>query len=101
MEQGGYIYIMTNKTNKVLYVGVTSNLSARVYEHKSNIYTKSFTARYNVHKLVYFEVFDSIEEAIEREKLLKKWQKAWKYSLIEKSNQNFDDLYDLIKEDYT
>lgn len=101
MERGGYIYIMTNKVNKVFYIGVTSNLSARIYEHKSNIYPGCFTSKYNVYKLVYFESFDSIEEAIVREKVLKKWRRLWKIDLIKKSNQDFEDLYDNVKEDYT
>ncbi|HEY9114362.1 MAG TPA: GIY-YIG nuclease family protein, partial [Bacteroidales bacterium] len=71
MERGGYIYIMTNKYNTTLYVGLTSNLRNRVYQHKTKQYSNSFTARYNLDKLVYFEPFMFIEEAIEREKQIK------------------------------
>lgn len=71
MQRGGYVYIMTNKYNNVLYTGVTSQLRNRVYEHKTNFYSGSFTSRYNVHKLVYYEGFEHIEEAIDREKRIK------------------------------
>ena len=71
MERGGCVYIMTNKNNTVLYIGVTSVLKERTYEHQTKKYKKSFTAKYNADKLVYYEYFSSIEEAIAREKQLK------------------------------
>lgn len=71
MKDGGYIYILTNKTNTVLYVGVTSNLSHRLYQHRTGVFKDSFTSRYNISKLVYFEYFLTIEDAIQREKQLK------------------------------
>ncbi len=66
MEKGGAVYILTNKSNTTLYIGVTSNLLSRIVEHREKIYPKSFTARYNLNKLVYFETFHEIEEAIAR-----------------------------------
>jgi len=86
-----YVYILASKMNGVLYIGVTNDLERRVYEHKNKI-QKGFTSRYNVDKLVYFEKFTKILEAIEREKRLKKWNRSWKIELIEKSNPNWIDL---------
>ena len=91
-----YIYIMTNKKYGTLYIGVTSNLIKRVYEHK-NSFVNGFTAKYNLKKLVYYEIFEDITEAIKREKQLKKYKRAWKIELIEKINPTWKDLYyDLI-----
>ena len=92
-----YVYIMTNKTNRVLYTGVTSNLANRVQEHKMKKYPESFTAKYNAVKLVYYEVFTSIEEAITREKQLKACSRAKKIELIERNNSEYVDLFDEIK----
>ncbi len=100
MEHGGYTYIMTNDATKPLYVGVTSNLANRVWEHKNKINPESFTAKYNLNKLVYFEIFNNIEEAISREKQLKRWHREWKLNLIKSINPTFVDLFDQIKEDY-
>ncbi|MDD5043270.1 MAG: GIY-YIG nuclease family protein [Patescibacteria group bacterium] len=88
-----FVYIMANKTNTTLYTGVTGNLPRRIYEHKEKI-TKGFTARYNINKLIYFEPFDSIEEAIKREKQIKGGSRQKKIELIEKDNPNWKDLYD-------
>ena len=96
MERGGFVYIMTNEYNTTLYIGVTSNLIARVVEHKNNVYPRSFTARYNLHKLVYYEIIPSMEEAIMREKLLKGSNRNHKIKLIEGLNPQWDDLYDEI-----
>lgn len=91
-----YIYILTSKKNGTLYIGVTSNLIKRVYEHKNEL-VKGFTQKYAIHNLVYFEATESIESAIMREKQLKKWNRAWKINLIEKNNPAWKDLYpDLI-----
>ena len=87
-----YIYILTNKNKTVTYIGVTSNLKERRTQHKNNI-GGSFTKKYSVHFLVYFEVFTSIEQAILREKQLKKWNKSWKWELIKKVNPELLDLY--------
>ena len=82
MERGGYVYIMTNRTNKVLYTGVTSNLYNRICEHKNKYYPQSFTSRYNATKLVYFEFFIDIGEAIAREKKIKGGSRQKKLELI-------------------
>ena len=87
-----YIYILANKRNGTLYIGVTSNLVKRVYEHKNNI-IDGFTKKYSIHKLVYYEITDDIESAIRREKQLKKWNRKWKINLIEKNNPEWIDLY--------
>ncbi len=92
MERGGYVYILTNINHSVLYIGVTSNLRDSILEHKAKIYPKSFTAKYNCTILVYFEFYDSIEEAIGREKQLKNWKRVWKMELIQKVNPNFTTL---------
>ena len=84
---------MSNVFNTVVYIGVTSNLFSRVAEHKEKVYPNSFTAKYNCNKLVYFEMFPSIEEAIAMEKRLKKWNRAWKNQLIEKTNPLWEDLF--------
>jgi putative endonuclease len=90
------VYILTNKSNNVLYVGVTSDLIKRIYEHKNHV-MEGFTAKYNVTKLVYFELCDEMETAITREKVLKGWKRSKKISLIEKENATWQDLYeDLI-----
>ena len=86
------VYILASKRNGTLYVGVTSDLVARVYEHKHGIFP-GFTKRYRVHLLVYYEIFDDIYCAIRREKQLKKWNRQWKIELIEKHNPKWEDLY--------
>ncbi len=92
MTRGGYIYILTNYTNNVLYIGVTSELYFRIMEHKEKKYPTSFTSKYNCNKLVFYEYFTSIEEAIHREKQLKKWKRNWKITLIENFNPFWEDL---------
>jgi len=94
MKQG-YIYIMANKPQGTLYIGVTSDIVKRVYEHK-NDFADGFTRKYELKNLVYYEVFDEIAEAIKREKQLKEWQRKWKIELIEKQNQKWEDLYEAI-----
>ena len=91
-ENQYYIYILANKRNGTLYIGVTSNLVKRIYEHKNNI-IEGFSKKYNIHKLVYYEITDDIESAIRREKQLKKWNRKWKMNLIEKNNPEWKDLY--------
>ena len=86
------IYILASRIGGTLYVGVTNDLIRRIGEHKLKI-AESFTKRHEVTRLVYFEIFDQIEHAIQREKRLKKWTRAWKISLIEKDNPNWIDLY--------
>jgi putative endonuclease len=92
MERGGYIYILTNKNHTVLYVGVTSNLGNRIYEHRMGIYKSSFTFKYNVKELVYYEGFLSIEEAIHREKQIKAGSRQKKLDLINGFNPEWKDL---------
>ena len=89
-----YTYILASKTKRgVLYIGVTSDLPRRIYEHKNKI-VGGFTKKYQVDKLVYFEAHDTAEDAIYREKQLKKWNRQWKIDLIEKDNPNWNDLYE-------
>lgn len=88
-----FVYILASKRNGTLYTGVTSGLIKRTYEHKNSL-IDGFTKKYGIHKLVYFEVFDDIKEAIKREKQIKKWNRAWKIRLIEKNNPTWQDLYD-------
>jgi len=87
-----YVYLLASKRNGTLYVGVTSNLIKRVYEHKNNL-GSGFTQKYKIHNLVYYETTDDINSAITREKQLKKWKRAWKIELIEKNNPGWRDLY--------
>ena len=93
IEKHGYVYILTTVHNKVLYTGVTSGLVKRVYEHKNNL-VDGFTKKYNVHKLVHFEVFDDIVSAITREKQIKGWLRSKKIALIEANNPEWKDLYE-------
>ena len=87
-----YVYIMANDRKPTLYTGITSDLVARVYQHKEKS-TDSFTKQYDLEKLVYFEVIEDADAAIQREKRIKKWNRQWKLDLIQKSNPNLDDLY--------
>jgi putative endonuclease len=90
-----YVYILASRIGGTLYIGVTNDLIRRVYEHRSKL-IESFTEKYDVVRLVYFEQFDDPENAIRREKRLKKWNRAWKVRLIEENNPNWDDLYPSI-----
>lgn len=97
MVRGGCIYIMTNERHTVLYVGVTADLFSRITEHKERIHVKSFTYRYNVTKLVYYESFYSIEEAIAREKQIKAGSRKAKERMINCLNPEWKDLFEEIK----
>ncbi len=88
-----YVYILASKRNGVLYIGVTSNLLERVDQHKRGIYD-GFTKKYSINKLVYYETFENINDAIAREKQLKKFNRKWKIELIEKENPTWRDIYD-------
>lgn len=90
--------MMTNINNSVIYTGVTSKLRERVHDHKTRKYPQSFTARYNCHKLVYYEFFNSIDEAIIREKQIKAGSRTKKEMLINKLNPTWNELYDQIKD---
>jgi putative endonuclease len=92
--KGGYIYIITNKNNTTLYVGVTSTIKLRIFLHKIKYYPNSFSARYNLNKLVYFESFQDIGEAIAREKQIKGGSRKKKEDLINSLNPSWNDLYD-------
>ena len=89
------VYILANKKNGTLYIGVTSNLTQRIYQHKNNL-VSGFTEKYNVHNLVYYEQHESMESAILREKQMKKWKRSWKIRLIENTNPSWNDLYSEI-----
>ncbi len=88
-----YVYIMASKKHGVLYVGMTSDIKRRVYEHRNGL-IEGFTRRYFVHRLVYFEMTTDVNAAIAREKQLKRWKRQWKIELIEKDNPDWRDLYD-------
>ncbi len=92
MGKKGYVYILASKRNGTLYIGVTSDLVRRIYEHKNDL-ADGFTKKHAVHGLIYYEVFETIENAIIREKQLKKWKRSWKLKMIEKKNPDWKDLY--------
>ena len=87
-----FVYILSNTTRKVFYIGVTSNLTQRLEQHKINQDPKSFTKKYNAHELIYYEEFDDIKEAIKREKQLKGWNRNKKYNLIKKVNPKLQEI---------
>jgi putative endonuclease len=93
--KAGYVYILANKENGTLYVGVTSDLKKRVWEHKNNV-VEGFTSKYGVHALVYYEQSENIGSAIAREKNLKNWQRKWKLELVNRFNSEWLDLYEEI-----
>ncbi|MBI2283850.1 MAG: GIY-YIG nuclease family protein [Bacteroidetes bacterium] len=94
MRTAGYIYIMTNKNKTTLYIGVTSNLFNRVQQHRNKFYPRSFSARYQLTYLVFYEQFSTIGEAIVREKQLKKWNRHKKELLIASTNPDWSDLWE-------
>jgi putative endonuclease len=89
------VYILSSQRNGTLYIGVTSDLVQRIWQHKSDL-VEGFTKEHQVHSLVYFELFEDMLSAIAREKQLKKWNRAWKLELIEEKNPNWDDLWETI-----
>jgi putative endonuclease len=90
-EKQYYVYILTNKSNKVLYVGVTNDLTRRIYEHRNKL-VEGFTKKYNLNKLIYYEATSDIHSALEREKQLKNWHRDWKINLIKSFNPMWNDL---------
>ena len=95
MSRQPAVYILASKRNGTLYIGVTSDLIKRVWEHKNNV-VKGFTERYRVNQLVWYELHETMESAIRKEKMLKNWKRAWKLELIERSNPDWQDLYERI-----
>jgi putative endonuclease len=95
MQHGGWVYIVTNRPDGTLYVGVTSNLARRAWEHREGV-ADGYTKRYNLKRLVFTERHDDIRTAIQREKNIKHWSRAWKVALIVAQNPNWDDLYSRI-----
>ncbi|HEY8565871.1 MAG TPA: GIY-YIG nuclease family protein [Beijerinckiaceae bacterium] len=87
-----FVYMTASQKNGTLYLGVTNNVSRRIWEHRSKVYT-GFSAKYDVDRLVWYETYDRIDEAIAREKAMKKWRRAWKIALIEDMNPSWRDLY--------
>ncbi len=98
MKHGGCVYIITNQYNKVLYTGVTTELRARIWEHKTKFYPESFTAKYNCNKIVWYEILPRIEEAIEREKQIKGGSRKDKEALIKSINPTWRDLWEDIQD---
>jgi putative endonuclease len=92
---GRYVYILTNRPNGILYVGVTNDLVRRAFEHRSG-FVEGFTKRYGLNRLVYFERFETIQDAIQREHNMKHWPRAWKVRLIVAINPDWDDLFETI-----
>ncbi|MFQ6027887.1 MAG: GIY-YIG nuclease family protein [Dehalococcoidia bacterium] len=92
-ERQPCVYLLASKRNGTLYLGVTSNVAQRVWQHKSRL-VEGFTKRYGVHMLVWYEVHTTMESAIAREKTMKGWKRAWKIGLIENSNPGWRDLYE-------
>jgi len=92
MKNGGYVYILASRRNGTLYIGVTSDLVRRVYDHKHDP-VEGFSKKYKTHSLVYYEIHKRIEEAILREKQMKKWKRQWKLRVIESQNPDWEDLY--------
>ena len=86
-----YVYILSNRHNGTLYIGVSNDLERRIFEHKNKL-VKGFSSKYGLDRLIYFEKFQFIEDAIKREKQLKNWNRQWKIDLIEKENQDWNDL---------
>jgi putative endonuclease len=95
-ERQSYVYILASERNGTLYVGVTADLIKRIWFHKEKINNKSFTKKYGVSKLVYYECFDDISQAIQREKCLKRYKRSWKIELIEERNLFWKDLFDEV-----
>lgn len=91
MNKNYYVYILTNQNNNVMYIGITSDLANRVYQHKDKV-IGGFTKKYSINKLVYYEVYDGAYEVISREKQLKNWHRDWKNNLVESVNKKWEDL---------
>ena len=90
---GYYVYILASRKDGAIYIGMTNDIVRRVYEHRTKA-VPGFTSKYNITRLVWFEIYDDLESAISREKELKKWRRSWKVQLIEAQNPQWDDLYE-------
>jgi len=90
-----YVYVTTNASLSTLYIGVTGDLSKRIWQHREAV-TPTFTEKYNVNRLIYFEIWDTAEQAIAREKQLKNWRREWKLNLIRECNPGFEDLSSIL-----
>lgn len=95
MEKGGFVYIMANRRNGTIYIGVTSNLIKRVWEHREGA-ADGFTKKYGCKMLVWYQKFDDIEDAIKREKQMKEWKRLWKLREIEEMNPDWNDLFESV-----
>ena len=95
MDRQPYVYMMASRRNGTLYIGVTSNLIKRIWEHKTNV-VEGFTKQYGVHILVWYEAHETMGSAIKKEKALKKWRRKWKTDLVESINPDWHDLYETI-----
>ncbi|MGF1620978.1 MAG: GIY-YIG nuclease family protein [Rhodomicrobiaceae bacterium] len=95
MKSGAYVYILTNRVRGTLYIGATTDLVARIYQHRTGA-VKGFTEKYKLRRLVFCEMYDDLDGAFMRERQLKKWNRDWKVGLIERDNPNWDDLYPTI-----
>jgi putative endonuclease len=95
VEKQPAVYMLASKRNATLYIGVTSGLTKRVWEHKNDL-VEGFTKRYRIHMLVWYELHETMESAIKREKNIKEWKRAWKLALIERTNPEWDDLYHTV-----
>ena len=95
MQKQPAVYILANKRNGTLYIGVTSDLPKRAWEHKNDL-VEGFSSKYKIHRLVYYEIYGDMMSAITREKQIKKWNRAWKLELIEEENPEWNDLWNEI-----
>jgi putative endonuclease len=97
MAKGGWVYLMTNRRNGTLYLGVTANLAARAWQHREGV-VEGFTKRYGLTRLVWYERFEDIRDALQREKTMKHWRRAWKVRLIHAMNPEWEDLYEVLNQ---
>jgi putative endonuclease len=100
MNRSGVVYIMASPNRSTLYIGVTSSLRSRIYKHRTKFYSESFTAKYNCVMLVYYQCFESIQQAIIEEKRLKGCSRAYKESLINEMNPDWNDLYEQVLDEF-
>ena len=97
MAKGGWVYLMTNRRNGTLYLGVTANLALRAWQHRTGA-VEGFTKRYGLTRLVWYERFEDIRDAIQRERTMKHWSRSWKVRLIHAMNPEWEDLYEILNQ---